>query len=78
MRGNEVTMATKSIKTSKPRSTKTTAAKTARARKSDAVASAPTHEMIAMRAYELWCTRGFTHGRDVEDWLDAERELCLP
>lgn len=35
----------------------------------------PTHEMIAMRAYERWIGRGGGHGRDVEDWLAAEAEL---
>ena len=30
---------------------------------------------IARRAYELYLTRGCEHGHDVEDWLQAEREL---
>ena len=30
---------------------------------------------IAQRAYELFEERGFAHGHDVEDWLQAEREL---
>jgi hypothetical protein len=33
------------------------------------------HEKIAMRAYEKWCQRGCPHGTDVQDWLDAEKEL---
>jgi DUF2934 family protein len=37
--------------------------------------AAPDRERIASRAYELWIQRGGAHGRDVEDWLDAEREL---
>jgi hypothetical protein len=32
-------------------------------------------EAIARRAYELFLERGGTHGHDVEDWLQAEREL---
>jgi hypothetical protein len=32
-------------------------------------------EKIAMRAYEKWCQRGYMHGADQQDWLEAEREL---
>lgn len=35
----------------------------------------PTREEIAHRAYELYEQRGGVHGRDLEDWLTAEREL---
>ena len=35
----------------------------------------PTHEDIARRAYQLYEERGGEHGRDVEDWFQAEREL---
>jgi hypothetical protein len=35
----------------------------------------PTHEEIARRAYELYEERGSQHGRDWEDWFQAEREL---
>jgi Protein of unknown function (DUF2934) len=30
---------------------------------------------IAVRAYELYEQRGREHGRDLDDWLQAEREL---
>ena len=30
---------------------------------------------VAMRAYQLFIERGGGHGRDVEDWLLAQREL---
>jgi hypothetical protein len=30
---------------------------------------------IARRAFELYCDRGCEDGHDVEDWLNAEREL---
>ena len=33
------------------------------------------HEKIAMRAYEKWCKRGYAHGHDRQDWVDAETEL---
>ena len=32
-------------------------------------------EDIARRAYELYEQRGGAHGHDVDDWLQAEREL---
>lgn len=33
-------------------------------------------EVIAHRAYELYVERGSEAGRDVEDWVRAERELA--
>ncbi len=35
----------------------------------------PTRAEIARRAYDLFVARGATHGNDIEDWLQAEREL---
>ena len=35
----------------------------------------PTHDDIAHRAYQLYEDRGGEHGRDREDWFQAEREL---
>jgi len=35
----------------------------------------PFHEEIARRAYELFEQRGREHGRDWQDWFQAEREL---
>jgi hypothetical protein len=32
-------------------------------------------ETIRLRAYELFLARGATHGNDLADWLNAEREL---
>ena len=37
----------------------------------------PTDEQIAVRAYEIYLARGSEHGRDQEDWYQAERELML-
>jgi hypothetical protein len=34
-----------------------------------------THEEIARRAYQLYEERGGEHGRDWEDWFQAERDL---
>lgn len=33
------------------------------------------HDRIAMRAYELYLSRGGRDGADFDDWLAAEREL---
>jgi Protein of unknown function (DUF2934) len=38
-------------------------------------ASAAADDAIAARAYELYQARGGTHGADMDDWLQAEREL---
>ena len=38
-------------------------------------ARAPSYDEIAMRAYEIYLTRGASPGRDLDDWLEAEREL---
>jgi hypothetical protein len=35
----------------------------------------PTYEDIARKAYELYTQRGGAPGRDVDDWLEAERLL---
>jgi hypothetical protein len=37
----------------------------------------PDPENIARRAYERFQMRGGEHGRDEEDWLEAERELTV-
>ena len=37
----------------------------------------PTHEDIARRAYQLYEDRGGEHGRDREDWFQAERDIRL-
>jgi HSP20 family protein len=33
------------------------------------------HRLIARRAYELYRDSGFTHGHDLDDWLQAESEI---
>lgn len=37
--------------------------------------AASTDRDIARRAFELHCERGCQHGHDLDDWLQAEREL---
>ena len=35
----------------------------------------PTDEQIAALAHAIWIDRGRPHGRDVDHWLDAKRQL---
>ena len=37
--------------------------------------SRPTSDEIRMRAFQIYLDRGGTHGYDVDDWLQAEREV---
>ena len=37
--------------------------------------TSPTYEQIAEAAYHRYLQRGGQHGRDFDDWLDAERSL---
>jgi Protein of unknown function (DUF2934) len=37
----------------------------------------PSREDIAHRAYELYVRRGSEPGKDVEDWVRAEKELTV-
>lgn len=37
--------------------------------------STPSPEEIRKRAFELHLESGGSHGRDLDDWLQAEREL---
>lgn len=41
------------------------------------LSSAPMPDQIAVRAYEIFIARGAQHGRDQEDWYQAENELRL-
>lgn len=54
----------KKLKSSLPTTKKTRAAK-----------NAPTHEEIALRAYEIYVERGGAPGDALGDWTRAEREL---
>jgi Protein of unknown function (DUF2934) len=35
----------------------------------------PTQEEIELRAYEIYVKRGGENGRELDDWLTAEKEL---
>jgi len=37
----------------------------------------PTHEQIALRAYEIFQQRAGNPGDSVADWVEAERELLI-
>ena len=39
--------------------------------------SHPTRQEIDLRAHQIYVERGGAHGQDVEDWLQAERELAV-
>jgi hypothetical protein len=41
----------------------------------EGVSGAPMSEEIELRAYQIYIERGGAPGQDVEDWLQAEREL---
>jgi len=45
------------------------------ARKRPTSSPEPTREEIERRAYEIYLERGGTEGCEMEDWLQAEREL---
>ena len=44
-------------------------------RQPETVSGVPTGEEIELRAYQIYVERDGAHGQDVEDWLQAEREL---
>ena len=46
-----------------------------RAPKSSARRVTVTNDDIARHAYDLYLARGREHGHDVDDWVQAEREL---
>lgn len=46
--------------------------------RSTSMSSEPSEEDIRMRAYQKFLERGGEHGKDVNDWIAAERELRNP
>jgi hypothetical protein len=38
-------------------------------------AESPTYEQIAVRAFEIWERQGRPEGQQMENWLQAEKEL---
>ncbi len=39
--------------------------------------AAVSHEMVAKRAYEIWCERGRPFGQELTHWLEAESQLSV-
>jgi len=74
-------MPSRSVASSRSTTTPTTG--TPRVRKSTVVSTrtalssspSPSHESIATRAHELYVQSGFQGGRELEFWLEAERQL---
>lgn len=52
-----------------------TGVKKATRKPAKASAGVPSTAAIQQRAYELFVERGSEHGHDVEDWVEAERQL---
>jgi hypothetical protein len=44
---------------------------------SDSNKKVPTHEEIALRAFEIYLKRGGESGGELDDWLAAEKELTV-
>jgi hypothetical protein len=51
------------------------ATSTTRAETETKVADSARHQKIRIRAYEIYLEHGEQPGRDLDDWLQAEREL---
>lgn len=84
--GTRAASTTATSKTAKasatPRTAKPKTATKARATANNGTATAvldaprmPSHDEIAVRAHLLYEQSGFTHGRDAEFWLEAEKQL---
>ena len=63
----------------RPRATKSS--KTAKTAAAPEVARITTQavnlqDAIRVRAFEFFAQRGYQHGRDFDDWLRAEAEVC--
>jgi hypothetical protein len=58
----------------KPRKRSTTTMMQSRTGKTNGTGT-PTHDAIAVRAYDLYEKSGFRNGSEVEFWLKAERQL---
>jgi hypothetical protein len=48
---------------------------TARPKETPTASQQALHEVIAVRAHQMFLERGGQHGHDVEDWLKAELEI---
>ena len=64
-------------RTNKPANGSSDSPKPARPSKKSNGAAEPFNDpdAVARRAYEIYQRRGGNHGADLDDWLEAEREL---
>jgi hypothetical protein len=60
---------------SKPNSNESAETEGARTETAESPDGNSTHEEIAGRAYEIYLQRGGQPGGEMDDWLQAEREL---
>jgi Protein of unknown function (DUF2934) len=67
--------ASRSATPSRPRPASAAGPAAAPARGGNGTGPAHRADAVAVRAYELYLARGGAHGHDVQDWLQAEREL---
>jgi hypothetical protein len=69
----------KAIKVEAVTESKPTASKPTTPKSTDFVEQLPivAHLTTAILAYQLWQSRGYRHGHDFEDWIEAERQLQL-
>jgi len=59
------------------KTTRATTARTSAMLRPTQLSEQPSEAGMSRRAYELYEARGCNDGHDVEDWLQAERELRL-
>lgn len=70
-------MATKrTVRTAKERATSKRSSRAAKAVEPKGV-NAPTHDQIAMKAYEIWIAHGCPEGQAQKNWHEAEVKLTL-
>jgi hypothetical protein len=60
---------------SKPNSNESTETEAVRSRTAENPGGNPAHEEIRGRAHEIYLERGGQPGGEMDDWLQAEREL---
>jgi len=68
-------MASRALKIDPKKSAKPTVATPAAANQQQSGRQPVEGELIAVRAYELWCERGCPIGSAEHDWFRAEEEL---
>jgi hypothetical protein len=65
-------------RTTKPANGTPTVPKPRAAKKGNGSANLKSPDSVARRAYEIYQGRGGSHGADLDDWLEAERQLTSP